>query len=322
MSEDPIEYFSSRAPFILGYKRVLFINTSTKNMLEQVVRENLEQIKEYFHRKGFEFVYLPDYVSHINLKDPIQREYFLYTYPYLLNEAEVLYKGLESDPYDLVREVMGLPDDATPCLYFNDGRKVQSVKVDSLFTLYNFVDELMRARNPTILFSKSKPLINKEPESAYNEELFDKVDGEVVKYIRGIEDLDAIKLLINILSAKLSDKVDSKLSRLLVDERHRVRLIDYGDIEIQLTPLQKAVYLFFLKHPEGIMFNSVYEHRVELLSIYLSITNRDDMDQLKASIDDLVDPLSNSLSEKCSKIRSAFLSRIMNHWPATTTLMG
>ncbi len=310
MSEDPIGYNTNRDKFILEKRKILFINSSNNNKLEQLVKDNLKQIKNYCQNSGCEFIYFPDYLEQVNLKDPSQRDYLLYFYPYLVNEADEFYESIRSDPYALFQEALGLSPSDTPCLYYNKSGEVHSEKVNTIESFYASIDKLSAEELRSLQFSIArKPKVN-ETQAGYNEKNFKSVDDEVLQFIERMEDPNAIKFIINLLSAKLSENVHNTLSRIVIDLDYKIKLVDYGDIEVQLTPLQKAVYLFFLNHPEGIMFNSVYEYRDELLSIYLNITNRDDMAQLKASIDDLVDPLSNSLSEKCSKIRSAFLMKI------------
>jgi hypothetical protein len=100
-----------------------------------------------------------------------------------------------------------------------------------------------------------------------------------------------------------------RLSRLVVTDDYRILLPDY-DIEIKLTPLNKAVYLLFLRHEEGFLFKNLVDYRDELLSIYGHITRFEDSERIERSIDLLVDPTNNSINEKCSRIREAFVSQI------------
>ena len=58
--------------------------------------------------------------------------------------------------------------------------------------------------------------------------------------------------------------LDDRLSRLVVTSDYRILLPDYNDMEIKMEPLVKAVYLLFLRHPEGIMFKSLPDYRKEL----------------------------------------------------------
>lgn len=101
-----------------------------------------------------------------------------------------------------------------------------------------------------------------------------------------------------------------KLSRLKIDEQFRIWLPEYNNTEIEMTPLPKTFYIFMLKHPEGISFKYLSDHKKELLEIYSRIGNRYDLDRIKQSINDIADIRSNSVNEKCSRIKEAFLFKI------------
>lgn len=100
-----------------------------------------------------------------------------------------------------------------------------------------------------------------------------------------------------------------KLSRVKVTANWRILLTDYGK-EVKLRQLPKALFLWFLKHPEGSSLKRLQEHRDEILDIYRKLTISDDQAQVEASINALVDPLANSFSEKCAAIKLAFLKEI------------
>jgi hypothetical protein len=87
-------------------------------------------------------------------------------------------------------------------------------------------------------------------------------------------------------------------------------LPNFNNIEIELTPLPKTLYLFLLNHPEGVLFKELVDYREELTEIYCRIGNRLDMEQITKSIIDLTDSRSNSVNEKCSRIKEAFLSKM------------
>ena len=77
-----------------------------------------------------------------------------------------------------------------------------------------------------------------------------------------------------------------------------------------MTPLPKAVFLLFLKHPEGIYFKALPDYREELMEIYKIIKGPFFNEaSARQSIEDVTDPLSNSINEKCSRIREAFVSK-------------
>jgi hypothetical protein len=108
----------------------------------------------------------------------------------------------------------------------------------------------------------------------------------------------------------LGDDVSDRPSRLIVGVNGPLILPDYCK-EVMLTPLQKTVYLLFLNHPEGILFKDLRMYRDEMLSIYRRLSNKSSMEQIVRSVDVLSNPLENSMSEKCARIKEAFL-RVMD----------
>ena len=74
-----------------------------------------------------------------------------------------------------------------------------------------------------------------------------------------------------------------------------------------MTPLVKAVYFLFLRHPEGIVFKNLPDYREELLMIYKKLTGRVSDEDVLRSIEDVTNPCKNSINEKCARIREAFI---------------
>ena len=99
------------------------------------------------------------------------------------------------------------------------------------------------------------------------------------------------------------------VSRMIITRDYRIILPDYNDMEIEMTPLVKAVYFLFLLHPEGIVFKYLIDYRNELKKIYRVIKGEKLNDKMKQSIEDITDPTKNSINEKCARIREAFVTR-------------
>ena len=102
---------------------------------------------------------------------------------------------------------------------------------------------------------------------------------------------------------------EQKLSRLVITSDYKIILPDYNDMEIKMEPLPKAIYILFLRHPNGIRFKDLTDYRDELADIYINVTNRQDLASIYKSIENVLDPTKNSINEKCSRIREAFISR-------------
>jgi hypothetical protein len=100
------------------------------------------------------------------------------------------------------------------------------------------------------------------------------------------------------------------LSKLVIDEKNRIFLPDFGNIEIKLRPLEKAIYLLYLKHPEGIGLSFLCDHKKELYDIYASLSSIGALEEMKSRIDDIVNVTKNSSVEKISKIKASFTKSI------------
>jgi uncharacterized protein (DUF1810 family) len=97
-----------------------------------------------------------------------------------------------------------------------------------------------------------------------------------------------------------------KLSRLTIAKDCTLTLSDYQQ-EVKMEPIVKAIYLLFLNHPEGIAFKYLPDYRKELADIYQKIKPFGLNERAIRSIEDVTNPLLNSINEKCSRIRAAFL---------------
>ena len=138
------------------------------------------------------------------------------------------------------------------------------------------------------------------------------------------DDKDEVWQLINEIESRvehLANKgVDEKIlhqivakpevvSRIIITRDYRIILPDYDDMEINMTPLVKAVYLLFLRHPEGIILKHLEDYRKELIEIYTGIKGLPLDEKMMQSVVDVTNPLSNSINEKVARIRESFVTR-------------
>jgi len=95
-----------------------------------------------------------------------------------------------------------------------------------------------------------------------------------------------------------------KPSRLLVKGyMHQLIFQDYGNLPLQLNPKQRAIYCFFLNHPEGVRLVDLVDHRQEIGELYHRFSNHSTLDKIEESLDLLLDPLESNLNETLSRIK-------------------
>jgi len=102
-----------------------------------------------------------------------------------------------------------------------------------------------------------------------------------------------------------SFRISQPLKKLVISRNYRIFLGDERK-EVHMEPLVKAVYLLFLKHPEGIVFKDLPDYRMELADIYNKVRPWGLNERALQSIEDVTNPLLNSINEKCARIRNVF----------------
>ena len=150
--------------------------------------------------------------------------------------------------------------------------------------LYELCDDIDDEVESAPIFSPELDLLAQEAKEAIDKLLLSGFSAEVIK-------------------GWLDQKV--KLSRIRITKRNKILLVDY-DIEVKMGPLPKTVFLFFLRHPEGMRFVDLQDYKQEIYDIYSRLAVSDDLDKIKKSVDLLTDPFDNSINEKCTMIKYAF----------------
>lgn len=147
------------------------------------------------------------------------------------------------------------------------------------------------------------------------------IANELEKLVRSLRLAGRTDLLLRAVTVPVLEELRieaarSQLSRLQITSDYRFILLDYGNREIELQPIHKAVYLLFLAHPEGIEFKRLSEYRNELLKYYMATAKSLDKQKIEDGVDHLINPLDNAINEKCSRIKRVFLG-MMDEYTAS-----
>jgi hypothetical protein len=261
------------------------------------------------------------------------------------SKANEIIAGINANTYYAILEkYLGIPYQNHPCLLHSidvqtsiteDRKFIYSVfqlsvtdEISLKEKIENYITHVCIPRDQIYFSLKGRSKIYDADEYFLSDT---EVSDEIKSMIQSIKNIDNSKLIVSSLIYIIKNLEDSQpdiceklnkvlfkeinkktpvLSRLFIDQQYRIFLPDYNSIEIHLTPLPKTLYLFLLRYPDGIKFKELSSHRRELIEIYCKVGNRSDMVQVKKSIEDLTDIRSNSVNEKCSRIKEAFLSKI------------
>lgn len=98
-------------------------------------------------------------------------------------------------------------------------------------------------------------------------------------------------------------------NRLEIDADYNITLIspDGALTKVKMPVLSRVLFIVFLNASEGIVLKRLSEKRKELLDLYQDISRRAIKE---TSIDSLIDPTSNSVNEKISRIRRGFIDAL------------
>lgn len=292
--------------------------------ITRLVEWNFPAIRDHYESLGLTFCYIP-YVR----ESVLHGERFHYVAPFAKAPREATYMVTDNFMLDYLAN----PEDrekATPMLVIHGiDETFFAVKLteDSFAdgNLGGALEELLKEKKPhkpfwchrdnsDIRFSISSKWIDEDDELPYiADEHFDFEARQLVKEIQERVDRLQVKGFDLDLIELMFGAHKRRLSRLLVTKDLRICLPDYFGMEIRMTPLPKAVYLLFLRHPEGIPFKSLADYRDELVHLYKRVNYDMVTTDMLGRIDKITDPLDNSINVQCSRIREAFVSKFDEH---------
>ena len=323
----------------LAPKELIYVASEEDKELTDLFESNPDVLEGWGKMIGFHVIYLPLLMKRLANKEVLQ-----YRAPYL-SEAEINNINIGNDfmlrfldnPSDRTRIKQGFirtedihrgtdgNDKATNRFYPISSRSNEPI-ADQLHNISKQINnETRQAALPSyknrewfvhkdILddeqrYYKEPP---KDADNQFNSQLGDESINDLLEEVKE----RIAKLRQRGISQYILEQLihpDDRLSRLVITKDYRIMLPDYNNMEIKMEPLAKAVYLLFLKHPEGIMFKYLPDYRKELAEIYNRLRPLGLTDRAVQSIEDVTNPLLNSINEKCARIRGAFVGQFDDH---------
>lgn len=326
-------------PFTPEKTEIFYIENSYDEAANKFVKKNIEEIRKALAKKGLSFVYLP-YV-HVPGKE-ISKMIGYYCPDGNGTNADVEdVDGLRSD---FLLDYMVFPKNRSniKTAFAWYGHSDYLFKYKKEIYIFDFItfDGAEALEHPKEVLDDILPEIgrNKDfigglhfeipyvPKNTLDEKFGDekalsKEDRQRLEDIR--RQLDEVRKR-GITEAVIAKyvKTQPKISRMTIKYDFTIVLNDYNDMEISMEPLVKTVYIFFLRHPEGIKFKDLPDYKNEMEIIYQCVKlKRNEIDQFLASpaspqisksVADLCNPSKNSINEKCARMKEAFVKQFHN----------
>lgn len=335
-------HYEGKVPFHFDRDTYLYLENSHNDSLNQCIERNLEVIDKIFKEYGFRFIYLPKWnpnrnnIRLANITD--EQEKLAHRFLDKANTVEytrLLCKALHIDKEEIISGIFHF------ACYLYDDTLFRTDILQTRFTHFSMedvtddtIEEFCRKYCEMIVDGRSRPsgcysavklkrhlseweFYEREgrPCENYADYTFledmKEIAENILMEIETLKEGGYFELLLHTLGDETINelrnvKLNPSLSRIEITTDYKIMLKDYGK-EVKMTPLQKTLYIFYLRHPEGIEFKMLSAYYDELLAIYKVLSNREDLQKQQHSIRRLVDATNNAINEKCSRIKEAFL---------------
>lgn len=260
--------------FVPNQHELIFFERRVHGSLNQFISKNFLILDRTFREHGFFLTYLPAMVRRSDTSDIIG--YYIVDVECLSKFWERMDEKRTKDVFqywEQLKEVSQLPPDCAGFLHYNLYRSMTTGKLS--------FDYIMIPFSPDTNF-----------ESMF-ETFINQLDNIPIDRLR--------------LARQEHRKIEMFVptNRLEIDVDYNITLVGLGGerVEVKMPVLSRVLFIVFLNASEGIVLKRLSEKRKELLDLYQDISRRDINE---SSIDSLIDPTSNSVNEKISRIRRAF----------------
>ena len=306
----------------IPYRQVLYLEKTYNQDINSYIQANLGSIQKEYAKRSCDFIYLPYWLSNNNVQELVKYN-AAQSLDSTINPSNItphftekFFEWIKCQAPDIpiVISISRRPVDGHIRRFV--AFPVNDADMKSFFSVHAYIS--IYPKGPLYRLIPGPT----EDASLEADEFFSSEAKRLILEIQErVNRLRAIGFYSAAIKALRSQSPISP-SRLLITKDFRLFLTDYENTEIIMTPLPKAVFLLFLKHPEGILFKELPQYKEELLNIYKQITNRDNIQDILSSIENVTNPHRNSINEKCSRIREAFVEHFDESLMASYFITG
>ena len=287
------------------YRNVVYVESKYNVRINEFLSNHYSYIKSLFNNVGLEFHYLPvdiesDYLvpdmvtSHDGEPDldinEIAKESNSELLKYLNDDSESIELGPSLFFCDKKWHGKNSKEVVLKALTFDDNPDLSQQIESIVHTIATYFSNAVDGRLPQDEFETTFHGLPEDGRAVLENAVCENLSYGVPED----EIVNAVKRII---------RRHRRCSSIVVKKDYRIFLGESNNKEVKLGALPKALYLFFLKHPEGINKNDIHKYMPEIAYIYLKVWTRRVSNPLK-TIKDMV--VGNQLANNLTKIRDAF----------------
>lgn len=305
-----LQGFEEGYPFVPTCKEVIYIPFKGSDVLDSFFERNLEWVKMLFKEKlQYEFIFIPEVVKTYGKKEVLNYFHPLAQSPSserihnaeqnLINDllhnddAKTISPGLiHFMQTELFREFEG---EHKGCFEFSYYPLREDSDENIMATLSDYVEHCGESYGHINYGHPDIWLYSEADISFYSAQ---------EKYFKKYEDRD-VKGITRLIIDSLAEK--QAVSRICITKNFEIQLPDYN-MEIDMPLFMKAIYILFLRHPEGFLLGNFFDYAEELAAITNKIGITDD-DQL-LFIAYCMNPDLDLIAQVCGEIYVRFRERL------------
>lgn len=137
------------------------------------------------------------------------------------------------------------------------------------------------------------------------------IQAKIVEYVTKYH-ANPSQLMQTLLEGKIVIGDKQQPSPLVVNNDLKIVLPNYNEVEVKMPAMCRSIYILFLKHHDGIALRDIVNYRADLENIYSMVMPGRSEEKAKEAIDNLLNPMNNTLNEYISKIKRCFKSCIID----------
>ena len=274
---------------------VIYVESSIDKACNRAIAKEYDQLCELLEQRGMKLFYLPVFMKTLRGKTHTLKQTLRYLEPLLSDEQMRLIehdlKHIDTPMFS--KEIF---------LNYLNSRGFNLEHPSFLFKIENHKSDLCQDFLLLHIDPRS-PLATLKAFFELNDRLLELPEGAAVE-----DELEYTGMHKIVIDTILKFHCAEGLSRLLVTEDGRLLLLDRNRAEVKIQALGRALYILYLRHEEGIALTELCDHREELLAIYSAISEYNDTERLRHTIDSLVNFVGSTMNPLLSRIKKAFAS--------------